>query len=66
MADDYAAADGRTVLSFARLRAAQKLKPAAGPLTVREVVEDYLRELEDRSGAYDAGVRAKSSFSAAR
>jgi integrase len=61
VADDYADADGRTVINFAQ---AQKLalgsKPKAGPLTVREVAEDYLRHIENRTGTYDAGLRARA------
>ena len=61
VADDYADADGRTVLSFGQAQQeVQKRKPQAGPVTVREVVERYLRDLEDRTGVYDAGSRARS------
>src|SRR5262249_30740241 len=46
VADDFADADGRTVLSFAQAqKVALEGKAKAGPLTVREVVEDYLRHI---------------------
>jgi integrase len=61
VADDYADADGRTVLSFAQAqREVQKQKGKAGPLTVREVVEQYLRHIEIRTGIYDAGKCAET------
>jgi hypothetical protein len=63
VADDYADADGRTVLSFAQAQAvALQHKPAAaGPLTVREAVEAYLEHLEGRgSDPTDALVRAEA------
>jgi hypothetical protein len=61
VADDYADADGRTVLSFAQAqKRALASKPKAGPITVQEVVEDYLRHIEKRTGVYDAGRRAQT------
>jgi hypothetical protein len=61
VADDYADADGRTVLSFAQAqKRALASKPKAGPITVQEVVEDYLRHIESRTGIYDAGRRAQT------
>ena len=63
IADDYADGDGGTVLSFAQAQqAALRHKPqAAGPLTVRQAVEQYLEHLEGRgSDTYDARVRAEA------
>jgi integrase len=63
VADDYADADGETVLDFAQAqKAALRHKPrAAGPLTVQKAIEDYLAHLEGRGGnTYDATVRAKA------
>ena len=62
VADDYADADGESVLSFAQAQqAALAHKPqAAGPLTVRQAVEDYLGHLDGRGGTYDARVRAEA------
>ena len=61
VADDFADADDRTVLSFSQAqKRALKSKPKAGPLTVREVVDDYLRHIENRTGTYDAGLRAQA------
>src|SRR5262249_18302361 len=61
VADDFSDADGRTVMSFAQ---AQKhvlaKKPKAGPLTVQTAVEDYLQVIENRSGTYDARLRAQA------
>jgi integrase len=59
VADDNSDADGRTVLSFAQAqKAALKSKPKAGPFTVREAMEIYLRQIEARTGVYDANNRA--------
>jgi integrase len=63
VADDYADADGASVLSFAQAQqAALRHKPqAAGPLTVCQAVEQYLEHLEGRgSNTYDARVRAEA------
>jgi integrase len=64
VADDYADADGATVLSFAQAQreALKQHKPkAAGPLTVRACVESYLVEhLEGRGGTPDAIARAEA------
>jgi hypothetical protein len=61
IADDYSDADGQTILSFAQAqKAALKSKPRAGPLTVQEAVEDYLRHSENRGGTYDADRRARA------
>src|SRR5262245_36515778 len=63
VADDFADADGETVLSFAQAQqAALRHKPQpAGPLTVRQAVEDYLAHLDARgSDAYDARVRGEA------
>src|SRR5262249_14860289 len=61
VADDYADADGRTVLSFAQAqREVQKHKGKAGPLTVRELVDKYLRHIEIRTGIYDAAKCAET------
>src|SRR5262245_40942740 len=48
VADDFRDADGETVLSFAQAQqAALRCKPqAAGPLTVRQAVEDHLAHLD--------------------
>jgi integrase len=63
VADDYAEAGGRTVLSFAQAqREVQKQKGKAGPLTVREVVEQYLRQIKIRTGIYDAGKCAETTI----
>jgi integrase len=60
VADDYQDADGRTVLSFAQAQKdALKKKSKAGPLTVRQAVEDYLRA---RGSTYDAERRAETSI----
>jgi integrase len=61
VADDFADADGATVLSFAQAqkRVLQHKPKAAGPLTVQKAVEDYLAHLEGRGGnTYDATMRA--------
>src|SRR5262245_20517940 len=60
VADDYADADNETVLSFGQAQqAALAHKPqAAGPLTVRQAVEDYLAHLDGRGGTSDARIRA--------
>jgi integrase len=63
VADDFADADGETVLSFAQAQqAALRLKPqAAGPLTVRQAVEDHLAHLDGQGkNTYDARVRAEA------
>jgi integrase len=63
VADDYADADGASVLNFAQAQQeAQRRKPqAAGPLTVRQAVEQYLEYLEGRgANTYDARVRAEA------
>ena len=62
VADDYADADGASVFNFGQAQqAALAHKPqAAGPLTVRQAVEDYLAHLEGRGGTYDARVRAEA------
>jgi integrase len=61
VADDFADADGRTVLSFAQAqKRALGSKAKAGPFTVQEAVEDYLRHIESRTGVYDAGGRART------
>jgi len=61
VADDYGEADGKTILSFNQAqKEALKHKPKAGPLTVQQAVEDYLRHLEARSNTYDAGRRAQA------
>jgi integrase len=63
VADDYGSADGVTVMTFAQAqRAALDRKPKpAGPLTVRQAVEDYLEFLEHhRKSADDARVRAEA------
>jgi integrase len=63
VADDYADADGASVLSFAQAqqRALRQKPQAAGPLTVRQVVEDYLGHLEAQGkNTYDARVRAEA------
>jgi integrase len=61
VADDYGDADGKTILSFIQAqKEALKHKPKAGPLTVQQAVEDYLRHLEARSNIYDAGRRAQA------
>ena len=54
VADDYADADGHTVLSFAQAqKKALERKPVAGPLTVAKAVEDYLHHVEHRSSAVE-------------
>jgi integrase len=60
VADDYADADGTSVLSFGQAQgAALAHKPqAAGPLTVRQAVEGYLVHLEGRGATPDAAARA--------
>ncbi len=60
VADDFAEADGTTVLSFAQAqKAALAHKPqAAGPLTVKACVEAYLTHLAGRGGTVDASTRA--------
>jgi integrase len=63
VADDNADADGRSVLGFAEAQKyALRSKPqaATGPLTVKQVVEDYLEHLEGRGGTPDATLRAKA------
>jgi integrase len=61
VADDNADADGRTVLSFAQAqKAALKSKAKAGPFTVAEAMENYLRMIEARTGIYDAGRRVET------
>jgi integrase len=61
VADDYEDADGKTVLNFIQAqKEALRHKPKAGPLTVQQAVEDYLRHLEARSDIYDAGRRAQA------
>jgi integrase len=63
VADDYADPDDASVLSFAQAqKAALRHKPqAAGPLTVRQAVEQYLEHLGGRgSNTYDARVRAEA------
>jgi integrase len=62
VADDYADADGATVLSFAQAQvAALAHKPkATGPLTVRQAVEAYLGHLEGRGGTPDAWARVEA------
>jgi integrase len=62
VADDFADADGKTVLDFAQAqRAVLARKPqAAGPLTVLQAVEAHLAQLEGRGGTYDATVRAEA------
>ena len=61
VADDYGEADGKTILSFNQAqKETLKHKPKAGPLTVQQAVEDYLRHLEARSNTYDAGRRAQA------
>jgi integrase len=61
VADDYGEADGKTILNFIQAqKEALKHKPKAGPLTVQQAVEDYLRHLEARSDIYDAGRRAQA------
>lgn len=64
LADDYADADGETVLDFAQAQKAalaHKPRAAAGPLTVQKAVEDYVAHLEARGGnTYDATVRANA------
>ena len=61
VADDNADADGRTVLSFAQAqKAALKSKPKAGPFTVAEAMENYLRAVEARTGVYDDSRRAET------
>jgi hypothetical protein len=60
IADDYQNADGSTVLSFAQAqREALKQKPKAGPLTVRQAVEDYFKA---RDATHDAEQRAAASI----
>src|SRR5262245_15261546 len=57
VADDYTDGDGNTVFSFAQAQqAALRHKPqAAGPLTVRQAIEDYLSHLEAQGrDIYDA------------
>jgi integrase len=68
VADDLSAADGTEILDFwqaqakARERMTARTHAAAGktgPLTVRDVVEEYLQFLEtNRKSAYDARYRA--------
>ena len=59
VADNNSDADGRSVLSFAQAqKAALKSKPKAGPFTVAEAMENYLRMIEARTGVYDANRRA--------
>ena len=54
VADDYADADGATILSFPQAqREAQKLKPKAGPPTVAHAVENYLAYLTDNGKPVD-------------
>ena len=56
VADDYAEADGVTVLSFAQAqRAVQacKPKPEGGALTVRAAIEQYLTHLSDSGKSID-------------
>src|SRR5262245_53465923 len=63
VADDYSDRDGETILSFAQAQqAALRHKPqAAGPLTVRQAIEDYLGHLEAQGkNTYDARVRAEA------
>src|SRR5215471_21274390 len=61
VADDYGEADGKTILSFIQAqKEALKHKPKAGPLTVQQAIEEYLRHLEARSNIYDAGRRAQA------
>jgi integrase len=62
VADDYADADGETVLDFAQAQqAALRHKPqAAGPLTVWQAVEAYLAHLEGRGSTPDARARAEA------
>jgi integrase len=62
VADDFADADGKTVLDFGQAqRAVLARKPqAAGPLTVRAAIEAYLATLEGHGGTYDATVRAEA------
>jgi integrase len=60
VADDYAEADGKTVLDFRQAqREAQKYKPKAGPPTVADAVEQYLVYLtENGKSVDDARYRA--------
>jgi integrase len=64
VADDYSDADDKTVLSFAQAQKAalKKHKPqAAGPVTVKQALADYLAHLEAQGkDAYDARVRAEA------
>jgi len=64
VADDYADADGKTVLSFAQAQvAALAYKPkATGPLTVGQALERYLAHLDERGAgsAPDARIRAEA------
>lgn len=61
VADDYGEADGKTILSFIQAqKEALKHKPKAGPLTVQQAIDEYLRHLEARSNIYDAGRRAQA------
>jgi integrase len=62
VADDYADADGTSVLSFGQAqRAALAHRPqAAGPLTVQKAVEGYLAHLEGRGATPDATARASA------
>jgi integrase len=60
VADDFADADGKTVLDFKQAqREAQKHKPKVGPLTVAGAIEQYLTYLVDNGkSADDARYRA--------
>jgi integrase len=62
VADDFADADGRHVLSFAQAQRAVlgQHRPKAGPLTVKAAVEAYLEHLEGRGGTADATIRANA------
>jgi len=63
VADDYAEADGTTVMDFRQAqRAVMTHKPkGAGPLTVRQAMEAYLEFLEsNRKSAEDAKYRAEA------
>jgi integrase len=54
IADDYADADGSTVLDFKQAqREAQKHKPKAGSLTVADAIEQYLTYLADNGKTTD-------------
>jgi integrase len=61
VADDYRDADGVSVLSFAQAqRRVLEKRAKAGPYTVGDAVRDYLQHIEQKAGAYDAGLHASA------